>query len=92
MTLYRNSRYADTNTRDEILVDVTGNRYRTLYRYPSIDGTLSVSYYVWKASDRIDRLAAEHLGSPDLYYRILDLNPEIIDPHHIEPGTKVRLP
>lgn len=92
MTLYRNSRYADPNTRDEILVDDAGNRYRTLYRYPEVSGTLSVSYYVWRAGDRIDKLASEHLGSPDLYYRILDLNPEIIDPHHIEPGTKVRLP
>lgn len=92
MTLYRNSRYADGNTRDVILVDQNENRYRTLYRYPEVNGTRTLTYYVWRAGDRIDRLAAEHLGSPDLFYRILDLNPEIIDPHHIEPGTKVRLP
>jgi hypothetical protein len=92
MTVYRNSRYADESTRDVILADSDGNRYRTLFRFPTVNGTRSVQYYVWRAGDRIDRLAAEHLGSPDLYYQILDLNPDIIDPHHIDPGTKVRLP
>lgn len=92
MSLYKSSRYADSNSRDEILVDGKGVRHRTLYRYPSPDGSFSVKYYVWRAGDRIDRLATEMLGSPDQFHRILDLNPEIVDAHQIEPGTKVRLP
>lgn len=92
MPLYKDSRYTDRYSRDEVLVDSAGNRYRTLFRYPAVDGVRSVDYYVWRAGDRIDRIAAARLGSPDQYHRILDLNPEIIDPHRIEPGTQVRLP
>ena len=92
MTLYNGSRYADVNTRDSILVRSDGARIRTLLRYPSTTGTLSVTYYVWKRGDRLDRIAAAYLGSPSLYYRILDLNPDIIDGNQIEPGTRVRLP
>jgi nucleoid-associated protein YgaU len=92
MTLYKDSRYADSNTRDSILIRADGARIRTLLRYPSTTGVLEIKYYVWKRGDRLDRIAAAYLGSPSLYYKILDLNPDIIDGNQIEPGTRVRLP
>ena len=92
MTLYSGSRYTDANTRDSFLVTSGGSRIRTLFRYPSFSGTVNIKYYVWTRGDRLDRIAATYLGSPSLYYKILDLNPDIIDGNQIEPGTKVRLP
>jgi hypothetical protein len=92
MTLFSGSRYADSNTRDSILLRGDGAHIRTLFRYPSQSGTFNIKYYVWKRGDRIDRIAAQYMGAPHLYYRILDLNPEILDANQIEPGTRVRLP
>ena len=92
MPLFKDSRYSDINSRDEILVDQSGTRYRTLFRYPATTGTRTVKYYVWRRGDRIDRIAAQYLGSSSDYYKIMDLNPEILDASQIEPGTRVRLP
>lgn len=48
--------------------------------------------YSWRERDRMDMVAASLLGSPDLWWRIMDYNPEIIDAFNIPIGTVLRIP
>ena len=48
--------------------------------------------YTWVETDRVDNLANRFLGSPLLWWRIMDFNPEIINPSIILPGTQLRIP
>jgi hypothetical protein len=54
--------------------------------------TVSFFNYDWVETDRLDDLALQFLGSSDLWWQILDLNPEILDPFAIAPGTQIRIP
>jgi len=92
MTLYQQSRYTDATSNDVLLDAGRGETVRTLYRRPSFSGSYSIQYHIWRAGDRIDRLAHAYLNDPAKYWVILDLNPEILDAHNIEPGTRIRVP
>jgi nucleoid-associated protein YgaU len=48
--------------------------------------------YTWVETDRLDRVALRFLGAPTLWWQIMDVNPEIIDPLNIVPGTVLRIP
>lgn len=48
--------------------------------------------YEWVETDRIDNVASRFLGSPNLWWRIMDFNPDIIDPFNIAPATQLRIP
>lgn len=48
--------------------------------------------YIWQAGDRPDLVAAELLGNSTLWWAIFDMNPEIIYPLNVPPGTVVRIP
>ena len=48
--------------------------------------------YEWVETDRLDNLATRYLGDGSLWWKILDLNPEIIDPAEIFVGTQLRIP
>jgi hypothetical protein len=49
-------------------------------------------YYEWKETDRLDAVASRYLGKSDLWWQILDINPEIINTVNIAPGTQLRIP
>ena len=49
-------------------------------------------FYDWVETDRLDDLALSFLGSSDLWWQIMDLNPEILDPMSIAPGVQIRIP
>lgn len=71
---------------------------------PQVDGTVSVFrnfpdlstrepvFYTWVQSDRLDRIASRELGSPLLWWKIMDANPLIQNPADIRPGTQIRIP
>lgn len=70
---------------------------------PLVDGSVMVQrnfpnmpattvFYTWKQSDRLDRLASQRLGSPLLWWKIMDANPMIQNPSDIRPGTQIRIP
>jgi hypothetical protein len=40
----------------------------------------------------LDNLALRYLGKSNLWWQIMDINPEIVDPFSIEPGTPIRIP
>lgn len=91
--LYASSRYADTSTtRDVMLVQPGGTQLRTLIRRPVITGRIPTTTYVWRAGDRVDRVAFRLLGDPGKWWQIMDVNPELPNPTAIEPGTVLRIP
>jgi hypothetical protein len=88
--IYSDSRYATGLVlRAE---DPRSGSFKTaVYRkFPNIKAQFY--YYTWVEGDRIDRVSTDLLGSPSLWWRIMDLNPEIIDPFSIPLGTTLRIP
>ena len=52
----------------------------------------SFFWHYWVETDRLDNLALRYLGKANLWWQIMDINPEIVDPFSIEPGTPIRIP
>ena len=54
----------------------------------------ATSYFIyeWVEVDRLDNIATRFLGDGSLWWRIMDINPEVLDPSKIEPGTQLRIP
>lgn len=48
--------------------------------------------YEWVENDRLDNLATRFLGEASQWWVIMDINPEVIDPNSIKPGTQLRIP
>lgn len=49
-------------------------------------------WYTWKNGDRIDILAQDLLGDGNSWWKLMDYNPEVLNPFNIEPGTQLRIP
>ncbi len=77
----------------------------TVVRMPDSEGTYNVSVlrtvrtqiqnfslYIWQVGDRPDLVAYKTLQNSQLWWAIFDINPEIIYPLRITPGTVVRIP
>jgi nucleoid-associated protein YgaU len=62
--------------------------------YRKFPGSVAISYtdYTWVDGDRIDFLSAVYLKNSFSWWQIMDINPEIIDPFNIRPGTVIRIP
>ena len=88
--IYLDSRYADGPLFKAY--DSRTNTYEltVLRSFPSY----KVTYfsYTWVETDRLDRLALRFLGASTLWWQIMDINPGIIDPLTIVPGTVLRIP
>jgi prophage DNA circulation protein len=90
MTIYLDSRYADGPLFKG--KDARNNTYvTTVYRYwPTY--LKNVIIYEVKEIDRIEDIAVRYLGNPALWWKIMDLNPEVLDPFNIVTGTSLRIP
>jgi hypothetical protein len=88
--IYSDSRYADGNI--FVAADSRKNTYEvTVYRaFPTVSSEFFL--YEWVQGDRPDTVAHKLLGSSDFWWKILDINPEIINPLHIPIGTALRIP
>lgn len=49
-------------------------------------------WYTWRSSDRIDQLAQDLLGDGNSWWKIMDINPDVLNPFNIAPGTQIRVP
>jgi hypothetical protein len=86
--IYVDSRYADGN-----VTQIETNAGSSIAVFREFPTDVSVYYlYSWREKDRIDLVANTLLGSPDLWWRIMDFNPEIINPFVISVGTLLRIP
>lgn len=88
--IFANSRYVDgtiykAHNPMKNIYSVTVSR-----EYPQY--SVEFFHYTWSERDRIDVIANKFLGSSDLWWQIMDINPEIIDPFNIPLGTPVRIP
>ena len=88
--IYLDSRYADGTVFKAY--DARNNTYQlTVFRnFPKYQ--TSFFMYEWVETDRIDDIALQFLGKSDFWWQIMDINPEILDPLNIPPGTHVRIP
>ena len=88
--IYLDSRYADgilfvaqePKSRDYML---------TVFRtFP----TYNISYYWYEVTenDRIENIAAKTLGKPHLWWQIMDINPDVLNPFELKPGLQLRIP
>lgn len=88
--IYLDSRYAD-GPLVRAWDSRTGNYTVAVFReWPTYSTRYSI--YEWVETDRLDIVAWKFLGSASLWWRILDVNPEILDATSIAPGTQLRIP
>lgn len=87
--------YLDSRYSDSIIFKAWDSRkaqynLTCFRRFP----TYTKKYFMYELveNDRLDNLANRFLSNPGLWYTILDINPEIIDPTILTPGTQIRIP
>ena len=88
--IYSDSRYADGNV-FKAQDARTGSGRLTVYRKFPTESS-SFSHYTWIEGDRVDAVAHDLMGSGLLWWRLMDYNPEIVDPFDIPVGTVIRVP
>ena len=88
--IFSDSRYATGNVFRAYKPRSENFEVTVLRRFPS----QSAKYYLytWKEEDRVDLVARDRLGSAHLWWKIMDFNPEVLDPGNIPPGTILRIP
>jgi len=88
--IYLDSRYAD-GPLFSAADSRTGNFNKTVFRaWPSYN--VQYFWYHITENDRIENLAVKYLGNSELWWEIMDVNPEILNPLEIAPGTLIRIP
>ena len=88
--IYLDSRYVDGN----IVVPFRpiSNTYEySVYRTWPVYSS-NFYYFLVNEVDRIENIAALRLGNPTFWWKIMDINPEILNPFEIPPGTLLRIP
>lgn len=53
---------------------------------------VSVFLYTLKYGDTLESLAAKLYGDPGQWWRLADVNPQVVFPLDIAPGTEIRVP
>jgi len=91
MAIERVSRYND-GTLAQVTYEHTGTYQITVYRKWPEKMTVKYVEHTWKYGDTLANLANTYLGGSKYWWEIMDINPEIIDPFSIDPGTVIRIP
>jgi len=96
MTLYIDSRYANPLLNENNQIPKAWDEQRQAYHIMLLRNwpVYSANFYTyeWKQGDRLDNLANKYLGNSQFWWKIMDINPEIVDPFNMEPGTLIRIP
>jgi hypothetical protein len=89
--IYSSSRYASA-TMDFISVNDSNTVTPVLfYNFDDVYNTkYSVHYYA--KGQRLDQLSFMYYDRPDLWWAIVEYNPEVKDFFNITPGTPLRIP
>jgi hypothetical protein len=88
--IFLNSRY-EYAILDYFALEKNADVHPVLF-YPMPDvGTINYFEYAWVEGDRLDLVSQEFYKNPNLWWFILDKNPEIKDPNNISPGTILRI-
>lgn len=88
--IYLDSRYAEsevTYVLDPRSQTTRATVFRSLPESPEL-----YRLYKWKAGDRLDVISSMFFDTPGEWWRIIDANPEVVDPSSIKPGQSLRIP
>lgn len=88
--IYTDSRYANGRLYRALHPKTEASTLTVARLYPS--ESANFYYYTWHERDRIENIAATKLGDSNLWWHIMDYNPEIVDPINIAVGTPIRIP
>jgi hypothetical protein len=92
--IFSDSRYAPSAGSTLVFKAWNANKQQydaTVFRnWPTYSENFSI--YQWVEDDRLDNISLKFLGDPTLWWQILDINPEIVNPINIQPGTLLRIP
>jgi nucleoid-associated protein YgaU len=88
--IFVDSRYADGWV--YVANDARTGSYQNTVRRTFPTKTNRFHTYTWLAGDRIDQVSYLFLGDPAVWWKIMDINPEIVNPFSITPGTVLRIP
>jgi phage tail protein X len=85
-----NSRYTSSVT---VIVTGSDGKSRNVV-LPKGSGAISVTVriYTWAEGDRADLLAYRNYGDASQWWRIADVNPQIMDWTEVPTGTRIRIP
>jgi len=75
----------------------TPNKYTGVYEisvFRAFPNTSTVKYitYTWKDGDTLAALAERYGSGVNFWWEIMDINPQILDPFTITPGTIIKVP
>jgi nucleoid-associated protein YgaU len=84
-----NSRYASS---DLVTFDVNGSTRKVIMPTEPVASTFAYVSHIYAGTETIDNLAATYFGDPTQWWRIANVNPEIMDWTNIVPGTTLRIP
>jgi len=96
MTIYVDSRYANPILNENHVIPKAWDAQRQEYHivifrnWPVYSTKFTV--YEWVEGDRLDNVANKFLGNPQFWWKIMDINPEVINPTNIPEGTQIRIP
>jgi nucleoid-associated protein YgaU len=91
MSIYQGSRY-EYSVIDFVSIEPDADANAIVfYEFDDI-GVISYREHTYKQGERVDNLAFDYYQDPNLWWVILDANPEIEDPTNIATGTVIRIP
>lgn len=88
--IYADSRYADGQMVQNYLPKDQSYHVSVFRSFPVKSSTFSL--YIWREPDRMDLVASKLLGDASQWWRIMDMNPELLNPMDIPVGTAIRIP
>jgi hypothetical protein len=91
MSIQRVSRYY-TGTLAQTPNKYTGVYEISVFRKFTDNKKVSYTSHVWSEGDSLGSLAKAFGLGAKFWWEIMDINPEIIDPFAIIPGTIIRIP
>ena len=71
-----------------------GRQYYKYIKYPEIDVSVDDVYMISKVGDRVDSIAYNFYNDPDLWWVIVQANPNKLkrDTYFMPPGIQLRVP
>lgn len=91
--IYLSSRYADSDVTYILNPRNSVSTASVLRDAPALDPEQSYRrVYLWRDGDRLDDVAQRVLGDSSEWWRILDANPDVLNPLAIRPGTFLVVP
>lgn len=82
--IFNNSRYYDGTLAQE------GDDILVFRNFPKTQ-TLRMFGHTWVEGTRVEVVADKFIGDVYLWHEVMDLNPSILDPWSIAPGTVIRV-